>query len=205
MALLSYSLCAVSDIEKQTGKTYAGDDIVVVENMINLATEYAEKFIGRHIKTHGVIPIEYFDLDYETREIFLRNFPIISISIVQEDPDADTPPTPLVADDEYFSYENTGKLIRREQARWFRGDDFRSVAVTYQGGYATVPADLLQWCVEVVTAMFQEKTLGNVKSERVGQLSVQYAGVTSGDIANIVNSKPYLQNVLNMYKGNYAL
>lgn len=199
MALLSYALCTVADVQKQSGVTYTGDDLTVVENMINLVTRFAENYIGRFIKGRGSNIDEYHDVEEETNELFLRNFPIISVATVQENPDDASPPTPLVVTTDYLISHASGRLIRRDGS-WYRGNGLRSVKVSYQGGYATVPEDLMQWAVEAVIALFADKTRGDVQSERVGQLSVTYATASTANIANLVAAKPYLLGVLNMYK-----
>ena len=55
MAVLSYALTDVATVEKQLGKTLSADETTVVENMIDQATQYAEKYIGLNDKLRAVI------------------------------------------------------------------------------------------------------------------------------------------------------
>lgn len=198
MALLDYALCTVEDVEAQynNGDSYNTNDITVVENMINLATQYAETYIGRHIKVRSTDTTETFDVEPRTQDIFLTNFPIISVTSITEDGDALTEGE----DEEYLEYANTGKLYRND-AYWTKGR--KKLVAVYKGGYATVPDNLFQWCVEVVGFMFETKEDGNVKSERVGQLSVTYASAGQNSVGNIIAQKPYLKEVLDGYKSNF--
>lgn len=198
MALLAYALCSVADVEKQHngGAAYSANDTAVVENMINLATKYAENYIGRHIKTRSSADSETLDIEAGTQDIFLSNFPIVSITSVTEDGDTLTEGE----NNDYLKYENTGKLYKNN-GYWVAGR--KKVVVVYTGGYATVPDELKQWCIEVVGYMFDSKQDGNLTSERVGQLSVTYASAGNNSVGSIVAQKPWLKEILDSYKSNY--
>jgi len=198
MALLAYALCAVSDVEKQYngGTSYDSNETAVVENMINLATKYAENYIGRYIKGRGEDLAESIDVPMKTQELFVTNFPVISITSVVEDGDTLTEGE----DEDYIYYDEDGCFLRND-VYWTSG--YKKVVITYQGGYATVPEDLKQWCIDVAGFMYEARTDGNVASERVGEISVSY-GKSSGieAVGNIVSQKSYLKDVLDFYKGN---
>ena len=201
MSVLAYALCAETDIEYQLGITITGNDVTVIENMIDAATIWIENYCGRHIIKHGANATEYFDIDYKTNEIFLRNTPIDSITSVGEDPDADTPPDALVLDTDYYKDDATGILLRNN-THWFRGSGFRSVKVIYEGGYETAPSDVKQACIEIVCALWLARQRGDVTAERVGQVSQQYATPDSG-VVGIIATKPYIMDLLHAYKTNF--
>jgi hypothetical protein len=195
MPLLSYALCSVADVEKQLGETLAGNDITVCENMINLATQYAEKYIGRNIKARSSDETEVFDIEPNTQDIFVKNFPIISVTSVKQNT------TLLTVDVDYLKYSDIGKFTK-PYANWT--DGYKMVEIVYKGGYATVPEDLMQWCIEIITYMFDTKEDGNIQSERVGQLSVSYGAISGNySVGNIVAQKPWLKEILDLYKSNF--
>jgi len=199
MAILSYALCSVTDIAKQYngGTAYSANETTVIENMINLATQYAEKYIGRHIETRGTDATQTFDIPKNTSEIFIKNFPVISVTSVTEDG------TVLVLDTDYIKYDDQGTFVKGLTEGYYWANGLKKVVIVYEGGYATVPEDLQQWAIEVVGYMYETKSMGNIASERVGQLSVTYATPTALTLDDIVAQKPWLKQVLDFYKSNF--
>lgn len=189
MALLFYALTDVATVEKQLGKTLSVDETTVVENMINQATMYAEKHIGRLIKSRETDATETFDIEDLTNLITLKNFPIISITSVTEAEEV------LTLADDYLKYDDLGQL-RRVNVNWVRG--YQVLVVVYKGGYATIPEDLAQWCVNLAVTMFQDKNRGSVKSEKVGDLAVSY-----GNVGEWITENSFSSNVLDLYKSNF--
>jgi len=188
MAILSYALTDTATIATQLGKTLTAGETTILENMINQATQYAEKYIGRFIKGRGEDLTEVLDIEEKTDVIFTKNFPIISITSITEDEE-------VISTDDYYEYSNTG-MLRKKDANWTKG--FQIVSIVYQGGYATVPEDIAQWCVNLVITMFKDKDRGNITSEKVGDLAVSY-----GEVGAWINKNSFSQKVLDTYKSNF--
>lgn len=191
MALIEGALCEISDVSRQLDKTLTSEQESLIENIINFVSKYAENYIGRNIKARSSDITEYIDIDNEQQIITLKNFPIQSITSVVEDGETLTEGE----NNDYLEYDKLGELYKNS-SYWVQGR--KKVVVTYKGGYATIPEDLKQWCINLSVNMYNEKELGNIKSEKVGDLSVSY----EKGMNQLIGYNKMLNNVLDLYKSN---
>ena len=80
-------------------------------------------------------------------------------------------------------------LIDQEEGSIFYGigfsEAYKNVYLDYNGGYATIPADLEQTAIEIISDVFESRGINaNLKSEKIGDYSY-----TLGDIQTAVASK----------------
>ncbi len=79
-----------------------------------------------------------------------------------------------------YSYDE-----RDGSVRWSTVEGYRNIYIDYNGGYATIPEDLEQICIEVVSDVFGSRgTNSNLKSEKIGDYSY-----TLGEVKTAVSNK----------------
>ena len=155
----------------------------LIQSLITQSSETLEDKLGREIITRGSVStplVEYHTVCRWSEELFLRDWPIITVYEVAEDRDRSYgSETVLVESTDYIVSKPTGKLIRVNGSApkaWLQG--FRAIRVKYAGGYATVatvPGWLANLCHEHVARMYRaierkEQGLSGVADE-FGNLS----------------------------------
>jgi hypothetical protein len=190
MGLNANAFVTVNDLTDAglTGET------AYLEALINRASSLIEKYIGRSIKSATYI--EEYDGNH-TGMIALKNYPLTAITSVETitgeigDPDYDSLDT-----DEYSllnkdtdSYSQPG--IIRIARRYMGHDRYR---ITYTAGYATVPEDLKQACVDLCGFLSGSAKSSGVKSETLGEYSITY-----GNTGDPITSSG-IKFVLDMYR-----
>ena len=169
------TLCAVSDVQTYLGNTDAAL-VPVLTALVNSASALIERHCGRVFEQANYT---------ETRNgngadaIYLRQGPIISVQSVTVD-GVSIPPAP---DTISYGYVFSGhKLYLRGYARVAPGTPgtmvgsvgcfrrgIQNVVIAYSAGYATIPADLNQACVELVADKFAKRKRIDEKSQTTGQ------------------------------------
>src|SRR5512139_167388 len=116
-----------------------------LESALNTASLVVENYLNRTIVTRGSIT-EYHTFDRSTSDLYLLDWPSITVTNVWED-STRAYATPLVANTDYIVSQPSGRITRIAGANgglqnWLRG--FRAVKVAYTAGYAVadVPADM---------------------------------------------------------------
>lgn len=154
MALIWKALTTLDNVKSYLNITNDDKDLLL-ENLINRATQVIEGFyvnrplinIATSSSTTLQSQTEYFDGD--TDRLFVKYFPIDTITSVYDDPDRTYTDTgDLVPSTDYVVYEDRGEIRFDNEL----ADGSHSVRVIYTGGYttATLPIDLEQVCIELV-------------------------------------------------------
>lgn len=124
---------------------------------------------------------EYFDGNQWRGRVMVARPPIVSIVNIWDDP-ARLYATPM-SSSLYDAYDKQAGLIRLfNGAEFLRGE--RNIKVTYQGGFAKMPADLEQAAIEMVWAA-REKGIQNligVRSRSIGDGAVQFVNLDWGSL-----------------------
>lgn len=198
MSLAPNALISLSDLKTFMSITSAGAD-TQLERAIGYASQLIESHLDRLVTTQGAIT-EYHSLEHPSRpDLFLGDWPIISVTSVHEDATrAYDPLTPLVVDTDYIVSSPVGKLIRVQSGagafNWLSG--FRTVKVVYEAGYlkpgedepvgaAAVPADLTQVCAELAATIYQDadrKDWGKTQISTEGRNMTRFLGYLTTDI-----------------------
>ena len=158
-------------------KEYLGDasdkDDALLTRIVSAATDAIENYCGRTFAA-TVYTSELYD-GTGTQSLQLRHFPIISVTTLLEagnplttglDPNASPSPDALI-------YAEEGQLVRP----WFYWLPYRRwYSVTYQAGYATVPAGIVQACLDLSALILREKEHIGMASKTAGQQIVTYRG-----------------------------
>jgi uncharacterized phiE125 gp8 family phage protein len=160
------ALCALADVKAFLGITGSATDAVLqslVTNASALIESYCSRVFARATYT-------------ETRNgnggsrLFLANSPVSAVSAVAIDgqtiPAASGPLTTGYAFDAGVIYLR-GYCFNR---------GVQNVTVSYTAGFATVPADVAQACIELVAAKFAKRDRIDKQSETLGtQQTISYS------------------------------
>lgn len=103
------------------------------------------------------------------KELYLSEYPVISVSSIVVD---DTTVYDGSSQDgnDYYIYNDSGLIIR--DIAW--EEDYQNIVVTYDAGYATIPGDLEQACIELVAFKYHNKDYIGLKSHNLGGESVTF-------------------------------
>lgn len=196
--LVSYALSTLNHAKIALGislGTFTDDAFLV--HRINDFTAYAEKYCTRRFASTTYTNERYDGTGRD--KIFLRNWPIISVSSLTIDNEAINEATDY---DDYDGYwiEPTLSGIKLEGClyrvdKWDRG--WQNVKITYVAGYATIPHDLREACFLAVKTMYDVmKNKEGKKSETLGRYSYTFESLPK-------SIRDQVHNTLDMYRRLY--
>lgn len=149
---------------------------------------------GKRFKNPGTDVTELHDGDPDSlgnKVVFLKNYPIISVTSISYATGSLGSPTWNVYDSANYYVKNaaTGEV-------WFDSlpAGRQNIRVIYQGGYETIPEDLSLACIQLVARIFNKRKSEGVSNESVGGASVMWDRELSVE----------LRKTLNRYR-NYAI
>lgn len=189
MSQQSYCFVTVAQIKTYLDETSTTWD-TVLENLIDECTLWIEKYCGgRRFLQSGNDITEYYD-GSDKNKIFLRSWPIISItSISYATGDFDNPTwTPFVAASEYKRDDRKGVLnfVALPQG-------IQNIKVVYKGGYTAanlVPDDIRIALKKLVAKEFNKRKSQGITGESIGGSSVSWNE----------NIDPSIQEILDQYR-----
>lgn len=173
-----------------------------IDALITVCSELIEKYCNRIFALTTYIEEKYNGSG--ENYLFIKNPPIVSIteiSVVGADDLGDD----ATFSGTYFSYdEKTGEiqwndnfLLNNVVSDWLGNFPcgFNNILVTYEGGFADIPAGIKYACSDaVLTGFSPEAGFGNIEFEKLGQY---FYRLRKDQIdKSLMNSR----NILNMYK-----
>jgi len=188
-ALVAYALTDLTTAKEYLGITGASKDDLI-RRLINASTDYIENYCKRRFisTTHTN---EMYDGN-ETNEIQTINYPIISITSLAYRDSLDYSGTgdwTTVNASDYYYEANTGRVyIVGSKLSFDTGiagsgfqAGFRNWRLTYVAGYATIPYDLEEACLQLIGYFYKSAKAKGVKSEQLGEYKIEWfqAGATS--------------------------
>jgi hypothetical protein len=159
MGAAAGDLSTLANLKTYLGLTQAGDD-PLLQRLLSAGSKGIQNWLNRTIASAA-----YTDTRNGTghRTLLLSNYPVTAVTSVTVDtiviPQATSP---LVAGwlfDQFGLYLNGYSFTK----------GFQNVVVVYTAGYAAVPTDLEEACIEWVANKYKEK-------DRLGQVSKNLAG-----------------------------
>jgi len=163
VAAATNALTTVADVKytwgrKQDDTSY--DDRI--QTLINKISARIESWCGRRFKAETYTD-EVYDVP-KGKFFFLKQYPIIGAPVVKLD-------NVVIVATEYEVYPEEGYLL----GAWDCGDGVnfpgrRTYKVTYQAGYAEIPAGLSEICIEWVIILLE----GRMKDAKVDHSEVTY-------------------------------
>lgn len=198
MPLLSYALTTVADFKLYHGITVSSYD-ALLEALINRCTVFIENYLGgRRIKNSGSNITELYNgsLGIFKRSIFLKSFPVTSIVSVELDtgvnfsiPEYDL----LDATTDYICWKEAGEL----QILRYLPKQINAVRVVYQGGYTTIPEDLILACNMLVGKTFDKRRSQGVDREEISDAVLQWG---NNEVSAPFSLTPEIKAILDGYK-----
>jgi hypothetical protein len=210
--MVSYALTTVARWQAYAGiSSLTAAQIAVVENLISMATNYVETYLGRRIM-ETTYTQEVYDGPYG-EYILLKNYPVdsrdtftLQYNATSENEDEWT----TIDSEDYFIDYDEGVIKPSSRGKWLLAHN--KYRVTYNAGYSfdnvttflsdTEAGDLELACWLVVSEIWAKKTAGGtVQSERLGDYAVTYGPsflFGSGGIS--AGGKTALEMILDKYR-----
>lgn len=165
-------LVTLDDFKVQIGAEDDLDDIRLTD-ILTRASAYIEKYCRRTFAS-ATYTTELYD-GSGTDTLILKHFPIVSgtTPTVLENGSAMSVGTNMAtADYDVLVYYDEGELIRPYGVPFYAFRRYYSV--TYQAGYATIPEEIQQACIDLGMIMAKEKDRAGMASKTAGQQSSSY-------------------------------
>lgn len=193
MNIHDYALTSLADVKETldiaNGITKYDNQII---RLINKSTDMIEKYCnGRRFKstTHTE---EKLNGD-GSGTAYVKHYPIISITGIQyltsnwENDNWDD------LDGSFYTFQDKSGIIKSNTSF---GRGVNNWRVTYVGGYAVIPSDLAEACVDLAVFMFNKAKSTGVKSERLGDRSIEWFAPTNSSIIKELG----LDEILDLYR-----
>lgn len=173
----------------KNGATFKADEQPMADAVIAGADAQIKRYLGRNIEEQNNI-IEYFSPDDYTEKLFLSEYPVTNVVVI-EDSDRVWGGAALVEDDDYLVFGDTG-ILERLNSYWLSGS--KVVQVDYTGGYAvgSIPPDI-KFAMEIQCKFYYDRR-NDIDLE-----SVSFEGV-SADIRSKYGLLPGVKEILNKYR-----
>ena len=141
----------------------------LIEEAVATATGLAEEWLGRDLASAS--HDEYITVGELVSVLHLRNWPVTTLTSIQEEAKSTSPTT--LTSDSYEIDEERGRLDR-DGSYWSQG--FEAVRVQYTAGYtaATLPASLKRALLQLVAWVISTRGNVGVKSEGIDGTTLQY-------------------------------
>jgi len=190
-------LTTLANVKQYLGITTATDD-AMLDRMITATSNYIESYINRQFKSRSYTDVS----DGNNGDVCaFQNYPVTAVSSVQI--------SSGYFGASYGNYNGGGvitiqpsvdgfsqgyvfdtKFLKLLGYRFARGRN--NVHVTYTAGYATIPPEIEQACIELISLRYKEKNrIGEKSKSAGGQETVSY---------NIATFPESVKTILNNYK-----
>lgn len=170
--LLSYALVTLNDTKDYLGVSVNTDDDLI-KRLINSATKMIENYCDRRF-----LSTAYSNERYSGdggHYLFLRNYPATSLTSIEYMTGDYNSPNWEAYDSEFYSIvttdEKNGGVIYND-IPFYGGEN--NLRVNYTAGYTTIPEDIQQACLDLVSWFYKKRKTHGIKSESLGDRSVTY-------------------------------
>jgi len=143
-AASSFDLSTLAKVKAELGISDTDSDAILTSYIASESLKIAN-ICNRVFLAETVVDTFRFDLRFTTRALFqlpLSRTPIVSVASVYIDNDT--------IDEEYEYDAPSGLLYRLNSSAERTNWSGEKIAVTYVGGYETIPADLTEACTQMV-------------------------------------------------------
>ena len=190
------------DEYKLAKKLSKNDEDEQLEWLITSASSIIQTYLRRDFSDTGSNVTQIFNLDYDASVLFLDKYPVVDlISVTEINPWAyDSTvhfPTPTA---NYYLDAEWGRLIRLNNGYWPQGQ--AAVIVTYvpgyPGGISTVPPDLKQATIDLVTYYKNDEYKPSMQTRGATITNSVSGRGNPNDFS--YNFPPHIQRILDMYK-----
>jgi hypothetical protein len=155
-------LTTLAKAKEWLGVTTSTDD-ALLSRLVSAASDYIQTWLNRELGTQSYS--SYRDGTGGTRMMF-RNYPVTSISLVKVDGQPIPASEPGSGNNGYVFTDTSVTLIGYQFTR-----GFSNVFLQYVAGFAAIPSEIEQACIELVSLRYKER-------DRIGIVSKGLAGET---------------------------
>jgi len=183
MPLVSYALCSLDSLKEVLGITDNSQDTLLT-NIINRSTDTIESYCNNRRFKSTVYTNEEYD-GTGTRYINARQYPITAVTAYEEN-DGSVGTTDWNAlQSDYVKYIEDGHGPGQfyHEGGFERGP--KNYRFTYTAGYATIPYDLEEACLELSVWFYKQRQSMGMKSETLGEYSYTKESFTGNPIENL--------------------
>jgi len=155
-------LCALADVKTYLGITDTNSDAVLTSLVTN-ASAMVEQFCNRVFAQASYTETRNGN---ERVQLCLKNTPVTAVASVTIN---DTPVLPAVgATGTGYVFDDISIYLRQGgyQSAFIRG--MQNVTVVYTAGFATIPMDVAQACIELVAQKYAKRNRIDKASETLG-------------------------------------
>lgn len=172
---MAFTFVTVAEVKNHIDETGTTWDTIIA-SLIDQCTQYAMNYCGgRCFIAPETDDTEYFDIEEFQKKIFLRNWPIQSITKVSFR--SGTPYDNPVWEDynpatDYVKNDRLGILQFQSLPK-----GVQNMKVVYKGGYANaanIPQDLKLIIIKIVAAEFNKRKSQGISSESIGGASISW-------------------------------
>lgn len=192
-AAASFDLTTLANVKAELNITTGTND-AVLRRYITGASAAAAKFCNRvfAVETVSELFLRGHSCFARRGPLQLARWPLITVTSVTEDDGL------LAVDDDYIVSAPNGQLVRMSGDAVSRWSSFNVTAV-YSSGFATVPADLEDAVIRMVTKRWSAKGRDATLKQREipGVLNESYWIATGEDAGNLT---PDIADILNNYR-----
>ena len=147
------SLISLADVKEFLHISAAGDDALLT-NLISQIEKDVQNYCQRIFEVPENDYVDYYN-GKGTSTVLLRNWPVISLASVYDDPERIYGSDTLIDPDDYVLYDGTDNdgepaKIVLDGLTFSLG--LQNIKVTYKAGYSTIPADLQLAVIKLVAA-----------------------------------------------------
>ena len=163
--MASYDLATQDEVKEyidMPGGSSDADD--VIDDLITRVSDRFHKYCGIS-SFHSTTYTEYYS-GQGTQELFLDQRPIISITSIKQDSEWAFGSDSTFASDNYAIQDD--RVVLKDNVF---SSGVRNLQVIYTAGYATIPTDLKQACIEEVARAFDKRLNVDVSSRTLADTS----------------------------------
>lgn len=171
--------CNMTEVKRLLGITDTSDD-VLLSDLIEAATSYLAKRIGRDVFLRTYVERVYISEDTELVDenfgersmVLLHHFPVVQvdkIDLIYADGSFTqtlTQTAPLAG---IYDWTADGKLFIKHSYSFYEAPDYN--VITYRAGFSKIPEDLREAAKRVVAFLYRWRGREGLSSERIGDYS----------------------------------
>lgn len=176
------SLCTSANVKLWLSINDTNHDTIIaalilsVDSFVNM---YCNRTIEAASYTH------YFDGN-GSKEMFLPEYPINSITSIHDDTERAFGAAALIASTDYVFYKESGRVVLFQGGYFTEG--FQNIKVVYNAGYSSVPAAIEQAAKEIVAYMF-----------KIGKTKMRTVSVEE-EVQQFLDENDHVRRILDSYR-----
>lgn len=186
------NLITLSEYKEYKGIKSTSDD-AKTESLITRTSQFIKRFTNKTFIDYAFVnKVEYFDGKL-VNEVLLEELPIISVTHVKTSIDGGVTQTDLVENTDFFIDNSLGAILSTGVFTT-TGVAFKSLEVSYKGGYTSTPQDIKQASLDLVSYYLDNEF---TPKRQFGSNTIENFNFRA---ENDVNLPGHIQRILEYYR-----